>query len=102
MFRSRDIEMMCHAFDYVKACEGYKEYPFGDLQKQLTMKYTNEIRTKLEQRLFSCKNTCDIIMIQNWLNKLPIYLTEESTRKLHKCRQILNDYELSRIKRWSV
>ena len=79
--------------EYIHACDDYKAYPIDNLRKQATMVQICKRRAYLEYKLrYTLSLTMsEVISIQDQLNELPLYLSVESTLKLYKCLDFINN-----------
>jgi len=77
------------AFQYIRKCHHYKSYPMI-ISKQLAKKIMDNKIWNLRLELYRQTNDKEIIQIQDFLNKFPIYLTYHETKKLKFAMKLLS------------
>lgn len=86
------------AINYIRCCEGYREYPFNNLRHIALVNILSKLRYMLEIQLARVpeENIQRIIFLQHRLNQLPVYLCPYSTMKLHMCKRMIYKETITR------
>ena len=75
------------AYKYIFQCRDYKVFP-STMNRLLAKKIMEQKAWELELRMCHIMDEIQIIHMQNFLNRLPRYLTYWETKKLEQAKKI--------------